>query len=552
MTRAFDKDGRLSSVTDWNSKATTFGYDADSGLGTLSYPNGTAVTSTFDNADQLTASTLTAGTTSLASLSTPRDDAGQVSGETPTGLAGGAQTYAYTALEQVKSTTTGTTTTSYGYDPANNPTTVGGATQTFDASNQLCWGVTGTAPANPACANAPTGATTYSYDTEGDRRTATTGTASTTYGYDQGGRLTSYTASGTSASYTYNGSGLRTSKTINATVTPFTWDIAQNLIYDGTTAYLYGPSGVPIEQISTTASQWYYSDRLGSTRALTDSSGAVVASYAFTPWGAVSAHTGTASTPLQYAGQYADAESGLTYLRARYYDPGTAQFLTVDPAYDSTNSRYGYATNNPLNGTDPTGLGFWSSLATGLGVAGAALAIGACVIAEPCGAAVAVAGVGIVVTDAAALTVIGALGAAGGVLTASAMHSAASAGSGGGSSGGGDSGGGSAGDSGDSGGSPANSGVAARPVSEISGSSGCEEVATQIQSRIGGQIWKANPPSGASNLGTYRGVDSYWANHEFVVKDGWAYDQWTGPEGEPLQQYKEEFDYWDVISFSPK
>ena len=41
---------------------------------------------------------------------------------------------------------------------------------------------------------------------------------------------------------------------------------------------------------------------------------------------------------------------------ARYYDPSTAQFLTVDPAVSTTLSPYGYVQGDPLNGTDPTGL----------------------------------------------------------------------------------------------------------------------------------------------------------------------------------------------------
>ena len=77
-------------------------------------------------------------------------------------------------------------------------------------------------------------------------------------------------------------------------------------------------------------------------------------------------------------------------------------------------------------------------------------------------------------------------------------------------------------------------------------------VAEGIQSRIGGQIYEAKPPTGASNLGPYRGQDSFWAKHEFVVKDGYAYDSWTGPQGEPLQTYMERFEYWDVIDFLPK
>jgi RHS repeat-associated protein len=64
---------------------------------------------------------------------------------------------------------------------------------------------------------------------------------------------------------------------------------------------------------------------------------------------------------LLYAGQYRDDESGLYYLRARYYDPGTAQFLTVDPAVATTAQPYGYVGDNPVNATDPTGmLSYWA------------------------------------------------------------------------------------------------------------------------------------------------------------------------------------------------
>jgi RHS repeat-associated protein len=46
----------------------------------------------------------------------------------------------------------------------------------------------------------------------------------------------------------------------------------------------------------------------------------------------------------------------LNYLRARYYDPATAQFLSVDPMVAKTMSPYGYAAGDPLNASDPSGL----------------------------------------------------------------------------------------------------------------------------------------------------------------------------------------------------
>ena len=91
-------------------------------------------------------------------------------------------------------------------------------------------------------------------------------------------------------------------------------------------------------------------------RALTNTSGTVPATYTYDPYGNMVASTGPVTTSLLYGGQYQDAESGLYYLRARYYDPTTAQFLTLDPAVATTLSPYGYVAGNPLNATDPTGM----------------------------------------------------------------------------------------------------------------------------------------------------------------------------------------------------
>ncbi len=60
-------------------------------------------------------------------------------------------------------------------------------------------------------------------------------------------------------------------------------------------------------------------------------------------------------TPFGFAGEYTDS-SGLIYLRARWYDPVSGQFLSVDPLVDVTRDAYGYAGGNPLQFTDPLGL----------------------------------------------------------------------------------------------------------------------------------------------------------------------------------------------------
>jgi len=54
-------------------------------------------------------------------------------------------------------------------------------------------------------------------------------------------------------------------------------------------------------------------------------------------------------------GPVVDPETGLQYLRARYYDPATAQFLTRDPLEAETRSVYEYVDGDPLNRIDPSG-----------------------------------------------------------------------------------------------------------------------------------------------------------------------------------------------------
>ncbi|HWO67781.1 MAG TPA: RHS repeat-associated core domain-containing protein, partial [Umezawaea sp.] len=221
--------------------------------------------------------------------------------------------------------------------------------------------------------------------------------------------------------------------TAGSTTAPSTWGAGTpaRLLSDGAWSFVYGPEG-PIAQIGASGTQWFFHDQIGSTRALVNGSGTIVARYGYTEYG-VASRTGTASTPMQYTGQYTDAETGFVYLRARYYDPATALFLTVDPKVNDTGTPYIYVGGDPLNDVDPSGLcSFWCWVGTGAAV----VAVGACVVLEPCGIAagggMALAGGGML---AGGLTVTGgsfiAGGAIAGGIAGAAAYAAANSSSGG-------------------------------------------------------------------------------------------------------------------------
>lgn len=380
VTETYDDAGRWTNVQDWNGNATTIGYDPNSNLTAYTLPAGTAITDvlTYNKANYLTSILDKKGTSAFFSATYAHDPAGLLTSDSSAPTA--QSTYRYTSLAQVCYAGSANTAAcasppsgaeSYAYDAADNPVKLNptSTTQQFNAADELCWAVAG--PSSNSCTTPPTGATSYMYDASGNRtaRVPSAGTA-TCDTYDQANRLikvstgtgSSCTTPTTLGSYSYNASGLRMSKTVGGTVTIETWDAAAalpRLLEDkasgATVDYIYGPGGLPLEQIMGATTLWYHHDQLGSTRAITDAGGATKATYQYDPYGNTIASTGSVVNPFAYGGQYKDGESGLYYLRARYYDTSTAQFLTVDAMLATTLSPYGYASDSPVNGGDPSG-----------------------------------------------------------------------------------------------------------------------------------------------------------------------------------------------------
>jgi RHS repeat-associated protein len=350
VTRAFDKDGRLEKVTDWDSNVTQFAYDPDSDqTSTVFYAESKDEDKyAYNDADQMSEIKMMRSTTTLASLVYTRDGDGQVTGVTQTGLPG-EEKVSYTDDENNRLTKDGST--AYEYDAANNPTKIGSGTYKYDKADELETG--------PSI--------TYTYNEVGERtKTKPSSGPATTYGYDQAGNLISLErpeegeTPKIEESYAYNGEDLRTSRTKSGTTTYMTWDMTEGLplvLNDTTNSYIYGPGGLPVEQITSEGTViCLHHDQQGSTRLLTGTGGTVAGTTTFDAYGNKTGSTGSRTTPLGFDAQYTNANTGLIYLRGRTYDPATAQFLSVDPISNVTRAPYYYTNDNPLNQADPTGL----------------------------------------------------------------------------------------------------------------------------------------------------------------------------------------------------
>lgn len=77
----------------------------------------------------------------------------------------------------------------------------------------------------------------------------------------------------------------------------------------------------------------------------------------YDPWGNPTSSGGWMQRYCANLGHVQDDESGLTYMRARYYEPSTGRFVSEDPVRDEMNW-YVYCRNGPTMGADYSGKSF--------------------------------------------------------------------------------------------------------------------------------------------------------------------------------------------------
>ena len=212
-----------------------------------------------------------------------------------------------------------------------------------------------------------------------------------TYTWQNGRQLQKMQKAGVTAEFVYNADGLRVQKTVNGVATKYTLH-GKNVVHMTSGAdelhFFYDAQNRPAVVVYNGTAYAYVKSLQGDIVAILDENGNAVVSYGYDAWGAPLWCTGELAEtlgkvqPFRYRGYVFDEETGLFYLRSRYYNPGWGRFVNADAEiaveaklWDA--KLFLYCANNPVRYTDDGGNSFWDVLAD----CGKALLVAAVVVA---------------------------------------------------------------------------------------------------------------------------------------------------------------------------
>ena len=372
---SYDSLNRLTALADPNTGTFGFGYDALGRRTSLARPNGVDTSYSYDTLSRLL-SVLHNGGTLPGSTGYTYDAAGNRTSKTavqeasPNPVSVLSQ-YTYDNIyELTQAVVNGSTTEGYSCDAVGNRlTSAGPTTYNYNSSDELT----------------STSAATYAYDNNGNTTSKTDSTGTTYYTWDFENRLTSVTLPGQGGTvyFTYDPFGRRIRKRSASGTTVYAYDgdnVVQELNSAGSVLADFTQGlGIdePLGLYQNTGVSYFHADGLGSITSLTSTSGQLAASYVYDSFGNLTASSGSIANPFQYTAREVDSETGLYYLRARYYDPVSGRFLNEDPIqFGGGVNFYSYASNDPGRFVDPYGyldmyfdtsythtIGFWNFLA---------------------------------------------------------------------------------------------------------------------------------------------------------------------------------------------
>jgi RHS repeat-associated protein len=350
---AYDTLNRLSTLTPPSAFTTGnfgFSYDALSRRTQMTRPNSVTTNYAYDNLSRLTSVLHQLSGSTIDGATYTLDNAGNRTAKTDQRTAV-ATSYGYDNVYQLLSATPSSgPAESYTYDPVGNRLSSAGVpSYSYNSSNQLT----------------ATSSASYGFDYNGNTTSKTDSTGTTNYTWDFENRLTSVTlpGSGGTVSFKYDPFGRRIYKSSSSGTSIYAYD-SDNLVEEtnasGAVVARYSQDlaiDAPLAMLRNSATSYYEQDGIGTVTSLSNTAGALAQTYTFDSFGNQTASSGSLSNPFRFTGREFDSESGLYYMRARYFDSATGRFINEDPIafYGGTNF-YRYARSNPVNWADPSGL----------------------------------------------------------------------------------------------------------------------------------------------------------------------------------------------------
>ncbi|MHB8289713.1 MAG: DUF6531 domain-containing protein [Acidimicrobiales bacterium] len=370
-------DGLMVSVNDGLGDTTSFAYGANSHLDEITYPQSTSTSTSYGYNP--------AGVMTTTSVLSPAGDS--------------SLTDMYNSSQMLYAMDWNTGQSfSYAYDASERMSQPGNYSYTYDSSGRTTSQVITNGPSfsytnnagseltQESCAVCTPSTQYFSYNARGETTsmssTSPAGTCGSTGNYCAGwnaaGEFTSVqNPQQAPSSFSYNADHLVSSITPegSSTTQSLVWSSVgtqtPELIYQGTssawTSYIFGPNHLVIEQLNCTSSsgatsctpEYLIDGRMGSEHAAINSSGALIGSYGYSPYGSEYNLAGSTAPSFGFDG-YAylgvSSQTDFYYLINRWYNPETGTFLSVDPAVATTGQPYAYAGDNPANASDPSGL----------------------------------------------------------------------------------------------------------------------------------------------------------------------------------------------------